>query len=102
MAEVKIINNSFISVSDALKLVSQFFDKEWSDTEEEDVRLAKMTDGYSTALHAIYRTTPVVHEPACLLLRERKGFSSTKSFVFVVAQKEQVIVYYENHYFRRG
>lgn len=95
MAEVNILNNTVVSVGEALQLVSQFFDTEWPETREEDVELVQLTNGYSSSMHVIHRSTPAVNEPSSLILRQRKGYFSELNDIYLLTEAEQAIVFYE-------
>lgn len=97
MMAVNVVNVTNTSVADALAIVSQFFTKEWPSTREEDVRVVRITNGYSSSVHVVHRTTPAVQEPAALLLRQATGYFADKSAdIIVLSEVEQALVYHAN------
>lgn len=58
-----------LTVTEALQIVSAFFETEWPETEEKDVSIRPISGGFVNTLHLISRSNMARNEPASVLIR---------------------------------
>ena len=87
-----------LTAVEALELVSAFFDKEWPQTEVQDVQIRKVTGGFCHRLHLISRRKAVDQEPASVLIRHfgtSDHHKDPRESSASLSAAEQAVVYYE-------
>ena len=95
MANDEPLNRQQLSRGEALAIVSQFFVEEWPGTREDDVEVTKVTNGYSSTVHVIKRRSPVVKEPACLLIRQLNSYFLDREETSRLTETEQALLFHE-------
>ena len=94
---------SLLNATDALELVSGFFEKEWAKTDLSDVHIKQITGGQVNTLQVIWRDNAADLEPPAILIRHfgNEGeIEEPKGDNLVLSSAQQAIVHWEMS--RRG
>jgi choline/ethanolamine kinase len=96
-------STSLLSTTDALKLISTFFPKEWARTNASDIHISKITGGLINTLQHIRRTNASTLEPPSVLIRQfglEGNFKEPQGTSIDLSAAQQAVVCWEMN--RRG